>query len=159
MTVKCNLYIALVVTVALSDLSNAFIFVFFVFFFCCKWPLEKNRLATILPVQCQSCRHIHALTATPPPTPQLFPTPSILHPSVAPLRLSHLSCLISVNAPASPPLLLSPMASANEAKICSGPFLSLSIFYGNYPGWVINTDAVKPCRTTWPLCYLCWSCR
>lgn len=34
-----------------------------------------------------------------------------------------------------------PSVFANEAKICSGPFFSLSIFYVNYKGWVINSDA------------------
>lgn len=43
-------------------------------------------------------------------------------------RLDHLSW--------SPP----PPVLVNEAEICSGQFSSLSIFYANYQGWVINTD-------------------
>lgn len=35
---------------------------------------------------------------------------------------------------------VSPLVFANEAVTCLGPFSSLSIFYANYQGWVINTD-------------------
>lgn len=42
---------------------------------------------------------------------------------------------------------------ANEAEICSRPFSFLSIFYGNYQCWNINTDTGK-CLLLLSPCYL-----
>lgn len=52
-------------------------------------------------------------------------------------------------------LFPSPLSSANEAEICLGPFSSLSIFYANYQGWVINTDTGNHVALLSPLVTLC----
>lgn len=107
-------------------------FFLFPFLLCASVRSPTFRFSTSLfPRAHQPLAAISSGSPFAPFFPPLPSSPLSLHcASPLPPRLN------AVNSPASVPL-----ASANEAKICSGPFFSLSIFYANYQGWVINTDA------------------